>query len=471
MFSARRKPKRIISSEPQDGSSSRSEQPRKLCSIEQPIDTHLSDTFSCSRLVEQSTNDVAEENTDDTGHVVRRPTTAPKQKSKLRISFDPADSEASESAPPHSQNAGRLGASALSRAPIHRDDRQQDRPNYSKNYLEELKGSTPTTPQDQSEHASLDEDVDLALIQPQTQALDIASKFGSSAATPNAIPSAAEIAEKKARRERLAKEASASTLTIAHRGSGSVKNNDDFVSLDAYDSDGEFKPSRMQVSTYLQKDRADNELEYSRLVPEDEDIAEGFEQFVEDDAAPGLQSKKNKNRINMSMRSDPNADRDAIRRMIQIAEGGGEGSDESDEDSEASDASAEHAYMNAQTRHGAGFSHLSKEERRRQEKEARRPRQPEKTTPIPTLAAGVARLRELREQALMRKQSSEKRKQEILRRLEEIQGEKGRIQSALDDLGKQLEAADEKVAEQKNERGNGVVHRGLDSLGDGLSST
>lgn len=462
MFSARRKPKRIASSEPQDGSDQT--QSRKLHSSAHPSTTCLSDQLCCSRLVIRLTNDVTEPNTEEDGPVVRRPTTAPKQKSKLRMTFEAEESTEDGTSQPQVQNARRVGASALSRAPVQLEDREPDRPSYSKNYLEELKGSTPTTPQNELANISgTEKDAGMALIQPQTQALDIASKFGGTAVLPSAIPSAAEIAEKKARRERLAKEASASALTSTEKGTGSVKNNDDYVSLDAYDSDGEFKPSRMQVSTYLQKDRADNEMEYSRLVPEDEDIAEGFEQFVEDDAGPGLKSRKNGNRINMTTKSDPHADRDAMRRMIETAEGGGDESDDSDEASEASDASAEHAYMTAQTRHGAGFSHLSKEDRRRQEKEAQRPRQPDKTTPIPTLASGVGRLRELKEQALLRKQSSEKRREEILRRLSEIKSEKERIQTALDDLGRQLEETDAKVAEHRQD--NGIVHRGLDSIG------
>ncbi|KAK5075446.1 hypothetical protein LTR64_001653 [Lithohypha guttulata] len=450
LFAARRKPKRITSSEPRDD-----------------------DTTKSTQDAQQSTDGVADADTEDNGPVVRKPTTAPKQKSKLRISFDPGvanviagDSDVSTARRP--QNSSRLAVSRAVETSREDRDRDGERPTYSKSYLDELKGSTPNTPKDLSAQVSSaedDHDNDLALIQPQTQALDIASKFGATATKPGAIPSAAEIAEKKARRERLAKEAQASAITITAGRGRSVKNNDDYVSLEAYDSDGEFKPSRMQVSTYLQKDRADNELEYTRLLPEDEDIAEGFEQFVEDET---LGQKKNKNRINMSMRLDSSAERAAIRKQIDAVEGGADAdSDASDNSSsEASDASAEHAYMAAQTRHGAGFSHLSKEERRRQEREAQRPRQPDKTTPIPTLAAGVARLRELKEQAELGKRKAESRKVEIQRRLKEVAAEQVRIQSALDELGRQLEETNRRVEEQ-GEVGqrNGAVERGLDSMG------
>lgn len=354
-------------------------------------------------------------------------------------------------------SSSRLGASVLSRTAKTEREQEADRPSYSKSHLDELKGSTPTTPKDLSQYNSSAED-DLAVIQPQTQALDIASKFGSSALKTSAIPSAAEIAEKKERRNRLAKEEQAAALST-QRGTGSVRNQDDFVSLDAYDSDGEFKPSRLQVSSYLRDDRIADASEYTRLVPEDEEIAEGFDDFVEDDTS------KNRNRINMSMKSDPVRDRSNIKNLIDQAEGGS-GSDSDGSESENSDASAEHAYVTSQTRHGAGFSHLSKDERRRQEKEAVRPRQPDKTTPVPTLAEGLARLRELKESAEMNRQRAELRRHEIERRLKEVEGEKSRIQSALEDLGKQLEESSKKVAEEGRNGDAMVVERGLEGLGE-----
>lgn len=356
-------------------------------------------------------------------------------------------------------SSSRLGALALSRTPKVELDQDVDRPSYSKSYLDELKGSTPTTPRDLSQYNSSAED-ELAVIQPQTQALDIASKFGSSALKLSAIPSAAEIAEKKERRNRLAKEEQASALTASARGTGSVRNQDDFVSLDAYDSDGEFKPSRMQVSSYLREDRIADASEHTRLVPEDEDIAEGFDDFVEDNTA----TNRNKNRINMGMKSDPVRERANIKNLIDHAEGGSD-SDSDGSESENSDASAEHAYMTSQTRHGAGFSHLSKDERRRQEKEAVRPKQPEKTTPVPTLVEGLARLKELRESADMNRQRAELRKVEIERRLKEVENEKIRIQSALEDLGRQLEESSKRVAEEGRNGDAMIVDRGLEGLG------
>ena len=344
-----------------------------------------------------------------------------------------------------------------------RDRDEPERPSYSKSYLDELKGSTPSTPKDLSLYNSSTED-ELPLTT-QTRALDIASKFGSSALNPlaSAIPSAAEIQEKKDRRLRLAREQQADALgsNTNKRNGGSINNNDDFVSLDAYDSDGEFKPSRLQVSAHLHNDRLENAQEYTRLIPEDEDIAEGFDQFVDDDHEKIAKS----GRIQMGMKTNDAVERQRIRSMIRDAEGATD-SDEDSDDSDGSDASAEHAYIAAQTSHGVGFSHLTKEQRRRHEKEARRPRQPEKTTPIPTLAAGLARLRELQSSSELNRARAEARKAEIVRRLESVEEEKERIQRALEELGGQLEATSGRVAAQTpNGEGSRVRQGGLDDIG------
>ncbi|KAK5954937.1 hypothetical protein OHC33_003616 [Knufia fluminis] len=426
MFAARRKPKRVVSSDTrEDGSNQQDE---------------------------------------DNGPVVRRPNAAPKTKSKLRMSFDPtAESTADDQPTAIPPKPSGLGASALSRNPtvtpsVSERDRDEPRPSYSKSYLDELKGSTPSTPKDLSLYNSSAEETDDLPLTKQTQSLDIASKFGTPSTTlPNTIPSASEIQEKKDRRLRLAREQQANTLgpstsNITTEGN-SVSAQDDFISLDAYDSDGEFKPSRMQISTHLHNDRLANAQEYTRLVPEDEDIAEGFEAFINDDHERTQKS----GRILMGMKSSDALERQRMREMIHTAEGGGSGgSDDDSDNSNGSDASASNAYMAAQTSHGVGFSNLSKDERRRHEKEARRPRQPEKTTPIPTLAAGLARLRELQSSAEMNRERAEMRKAEIRRRLEEVEGEKGRIQRALEDLGGQLEETSKRVvAQREGENGNG----------------
>lgn len=310
------------------------------------------------------------------------------------------------------------------------------------------------------------------ITQPQTLTIDIASKFGptASTSTPSGILNPSQIAERKARRARLAKEHEAALLSNENNSpnstnnhSNSITKNSDFVSLDAYDSDGEFKPSRLQLSTYQQNDLQSASKEFTRLLPEDEngDFAEGFESFVDPDNEGGP------NRLNMSMKINQAQQREEIRNLINRAEGhsihSGNDSDHSNNDGDSasnsdSDASQTAAYTTAQTAHGTSMSHLTASQRRQLTRDAVRPRPPEKTTAIPTFAAGLARLRELQEQAEAGKRRAEVRVAEIDRRLVEVEGEKGRIQKGLEEVGRELETVGSTGGEE-------VRGRGLDDIG------
>lgn len=304
-------------------------------------------------------------------------------------------------------------------------------------------------------------------LQPQNLTIDIASKFGPSASTtPSGILNPTQIAERKARRARLAKESQAALLS-SDNNNNSISKNSDFISLDAYDSDGEFKPSRMQISTYLRDDNVAASKEFTRLVPEDEDIAEGFESFVEADNSGGP------NRLNMSMKINEAREREAIRTLIDRAEGHSIKDNDSDashahseDDSEASsdsDASQTAAYTTAQTIHGTSLSHLSSAQRRQLTRDTVRPRAPEKATAIPSLAAGLARLRDLQGQAEAGKLRAEVRIGEIDKRLQEVEGEKERIQKGLEEVGRELEAVSVN-GNGTDEMGKGSG-RGLDDIG------
>lgn len=318
-------------------------------------------------------------------------------------------------------------------------------------------------------------------LQPQTLTIDIASKFGPSASTstPSGIINPTQIAERKARRARLAKESQAALLSSNNNNNdgNSISKNSDFISLDAYDSDGEFKPSRLQLSTYLHDDNIATSKEFTRLVPEDEDIAEGFESFVEADNAGGP------NRLNMSMKINEAKEREAIRNLIDRAEGHSlkdndsdashARSDDDDNDSDGdgassdSDASQTAAYTTAQTLHGTSLSHLSASQRRQLTRDAVRPKAPEKTTAIPSLAAGLARLRELQGRAEQGRVRAEVRIGEIERRLGEVEGEKVRIQRGLEEVGRELERVGGGAGVNGNDSGGGEngQGRGLDDIG------
>ena len=282
----------------------------------------------------------------DEGPVVRKPTSStPRTKSKLRLSFDPSEARTADSHGNFSTVPRKpAGASDRMRSLNRQSDIASmtfDRPNYSKDYLSELRNSTPTTPKDLSTHTSSAEDEPV---------LDIASKFRSQS-TVSHIPSAAQIEEKKQRRARFAEE----------------QGSENFIALEDYDSDGEFKPQRMQVSKFLD----DSLQKDTRLVHDDEDMAEGFEAFVDDPGKVTLSRK--------AKRQQEREEKETMRSMIADAE---DSSDESD-----SSAERNYAYETAQTSHGMDGLSLK-------QKQSRKLQQPKEITAVPKLSVILAKFRE-----------------------------------------------------------------------------
>ncbi len=314
----------------------------------------------------------------------------------------------------------------------------EDRPSYSKDYLTELRNCTPSTPKDLSSYnSSVEEDEDL-------KALDVVSKFGggSSSRSSGAIPTETEIREKKERRARLAKEHGAEA---------------DYISLEDYDSDGEFKPRRVQsaVSTYLQKE---SDREDTRLVRDDEDIAEGFEDFVEDAGRVTL-NKKGK-------REQARKELEERRELIEMAE---DSSEESDSEAEANEA-----YEMAQSRAGMdglrlGDSAKAQSVRKRATRGAR---EPSVMAKIPRLGDVVKGLKERLKEMEDGKGRMEKRMQEIDRELMKVKETEEHIQQQLVEAGEEFEKMKKEV-EEKHGGGklNGLLgveqaeERGLESLG------
>lgn len=280
---------------------------------------------------------------DDAGPVVRKagPKNALKSKSKLRISFaadqaegeqDNAESKGLEKKSHSGSGKTLLPRSGISIAGRELEDRraqQSSRPTYSKDYLNELKNSTPSTPHD----VSASEEDSAAMM-----ALDVSSKFDSMSQTlpQTSIPTEAEIQEKKDRRSRLAKE-------------------QDFISLEGGSEGGEL----LHFSKKPTKE--------SRLVREDEDIAEGFDDFVEDAGRVALGRK--------ARAAQAQQERDAVRDMIAAAE-----NDTEDE----SDVEQNMAYESAQTRSGMDGLAVKADEVNLQ---------PSVITPIPRLGSVLEQLR------------------------------------------------------------------------------
>ncbi|KAJ5719850.1 hypothetical protein N7493_006728 [Penicillium malachiteum] len=364
--------------------------------------------------------------------VVKRPTKS-KPKSKLRMSFNPggtsmADEEEEPSEVVIPKRHG-LGRKAMERNASQRNilpsgaaeqlsarfGHDLDRPSYSSDYLRELKDSTPSTPK------STDD---------ESKAVDVAAKFGEVmvVSAPSAIPSEAEIREKKARRARLA---------LEH---GSKSTEEDFISLDtgALSDDDWDAIARGEKSAEDEKD--------TRLIRDDEDFAEGFDEYVEDGKISlGNQAEREQKR----------KQRDAMRELIENAEG--------PSDEEDSDVEEKAAYEAKQTKAAIGHKSDGIE----------RPRTPPKMTSLPRLSNSLERLR-------MSLAAMETSKTQMIVRMEDLRKEKAdiavrevEIQTLIKEAGDNYErlkkeAGVDPSAKEDATAGALEKSRGLESIGASL---
>ncbi|KAL8962129.1 MAG: hypothetical protein Q9193_001425 [Seirophora villosa] len=294
-----------------------------------------------------------------------------------------------------------------------------DRPSYSAEHLSELKSSTPSTPKNL--------DADLGNDTEESKALDLAIKFGSdlSVYDNSAIPTDAEIQEKKERRARLAKE-------------------QEYINL--HGSDGS-DDDRNEISLRPRKDYPE-----SRLVREDEDIAEGFDEYVDDGGiALGRKAEREQRRKQKS----------EMENLIKHAEGGSSG-----DESEDSEVDRRQAYEAAQTRAGMdGLQKITDHE------DVQRPRTPPKITPLPTLNGCLEKL-----QANLTKLHYEKMQR--LRKLEEVRKEKldmaereVEIQRMLREAGENYERLRGQIGGELAAATNGhMLENGTATAGRGLES-
>ncbi|EON62064.1 hypothetical protein W97_01283 [Coniosporium apollinis CBS 100218] len=420
------------------------------------------------RIVQDEDNDTSKESPGTPGAaaeepsepVVKRPSLAlkPKKTSKLRLSFGASESSAEAGSEGDDGSVFALKKSNLSRLAIERNAERtalrtslsserlpfragvEDRPSYTKEALAELQSSTPTTPRDLQ---PLDTD-DLAN---EAKTLDIASKFGNTVArrTPDvsssAIPTDAEIREKKARRARLAKEQAANPLLDSDE-----EPNDDDDDI----SDDEFRQNRNEISL-----RPDDKYPETRLIRDDEDIAEGFEDYVDD------------GKINLGRKAEHEAERKRRAEMADLI-ADAEGDPSGDEEMDDSEAERNAAYEAAQTKAGAYAGQRERIE------EARRPKTPPKITPVPELSVVLERLKG----ALRSAQEAQATR---ARRVGELEREKAEIAEREAWIQGQLKEAGERYEKLRIEAGLGggtgtpvdgmgggplVLQRGLESLGN-----
>jgi hypothetical protein len=318
-------------------------------------------------------------------------------------------------------NAVRKSLPAYS-IPIRGGEDDEERPTYSKDYLNQLKSSTPNTPRDlQSLAATVDDDEGL-----DSSELEGAMIVDTEDTVVTVIPSEGEIREKRERRARMAKEK-------------------DFISLNDANSDDEHR----QISLLPRRKKAE-----SRLVREDEDLGEGFDEFVDD------------GRISLGKKQEREAkrkQRTAMADLIHEAEGS------SSDDTDDSEAERRAAYEASQTR--AGMDGLSKPET------SSILQVPPKIMPIPSLSECLNRL-----QTTLSGMQVELAKRN--RKMEELQQEKRDILTREHEVQQSLKEAGDRYSALRASTGLPIVeaesvmtgpavmqdplfmNRGLESIGN-----
>lgn len=290
---------------------------------------------------------------------------------------------------------------------------EHERPSYSEEYLKELRDSTPSTPKSMTDNE-------------KEKTVDVAAKFGEvmKVSAPSVIPSEAEIREKKERRARLAKE----------HGYGVTKE-EDYIALDDFAQVDEWDPESL------------GEEKDTRLLRDDEDFAEGFDEFVED------------GRISLGRKAEREQKRKQREQMRELID---EAEVQSDEDD--SDLEEKAAYEANQTKAAMGNGGRDRTDR---------PRTPPKMAALPRLTSSLDRFRtnlaameKSRAQMINRMEDLRKEKADIAAREVEIQA---LIKEAGDNYEKlRLEAGITPGSDEASEMANS---RGLENIGAPMAIT
>lgn len=330
----------------------------------------------------------------------------PKSSSRARLSFGPGEIISGDAAealeedlsytPKKSVSGRRLLKSSTARQSLSTLNRggDEERPTYSRDYLNELKSSTPATPKNLSspstEEKNLDPtELDGAVIVDMPTAISL-------------IPTDAEVRERKERRARLARE-------------------QEFISLDSGPDDDTY--------SLLPRKKATE----SRLVREDEDIAEGFDEFVQDGS------------ISLGLKAEREAKRRQRKEMATlIQEAEGSGSDASDD----SEAARRAAYESAQTRAGMDGLHYVEHKKSADT--------PLRVTPLPKLDDCLKKL-----QGTLNSMQLELKRRQL--RLKELEMEKEGIERRESEVQRLVQEAGDKYSTMKvNLKESDLVDRGVE---------
>ncbi|MBE3041368.1 hypothetical protein IMZ48_02050 [Candidatus Bathyarchaeota archaeon] len=331
---------------------------------------------------------------EDTGNVVRRAgLTKKKRKPASRLSFgvraeeDDAGADAAAPdvvlTPKKREGSGLKKSISLKDLTVRSRAEEEDRPRYSKEYLDELQSSTPNTPvparPDIPEVAD-EMDLDVSELDGAVIVEDPSSVPAAQPVPAPRILTAVEIQEKKERRARLAHE-------------------QDFISFSDDDE------------TVKKKDEP-------RLVREDENIFEGFEDFVDDEVALGRKAEREARRKK----------RKEMESMIREAEGN------TDDESDESDAERRVAFEAAQSR--AGMDGL----KRPIQKPGEAPPKP-RITPLPSMTDCLRALQETLAGKKAELEARSRKVAELRAEREEIRGREAEVQRLVDEAGETYRVA------------------------------
>ncbi|KAK0745475.1 nineteen complex-related protein 2-domain-containing protein [Schizothecium vesticola] len=283
---------------------------------------------------------------------------------------------------------------------------EEERPQYSKEYLKELQSSTPNTPAklpsqidndlmdldpSELEGALIVPSQDLAPLSPSAQALTTRDTRPAGAH----ILSETEIRERKERRARLAHEA-------------------DYISLD--DAGSESDPERHRVTKHKKSE--------SRLIAEDEDLGEGYDEFVSDGGlALGRRAERDAARRH----------RQEIAELIQAAED----DNSSDDDSEAERRAA---YEAAQRRAGMDGLHRDEDDDLDMDGTGGGGGAIPRMKPLPELDEVLQRMRGLVQGLRDEVAGKEARRAALKREKEEILAREKEVQEILNQAGAKYQA-------------------------------
>ncbi|KAL2163178.1 hypothetical protein VTH06DRAFT_5234 [Thermothelomyces fergusii] len=284
---------------------------------------------------------------------------------------------------------------------------QEEGPRYSKEHLEELQSATPVAPQnlaelhlhDDGDEMSLDpSELEGALVVQSTEVA--APSTGSGSGSAPRILTEAEIRERKERRARLTREA-------------------EFISLEDGSEDEPAQSSRVAVD-FGRKKKPE-----SRLVPEDEDLGEGYDEFVSD------------GRLALGKKAEREAARRHRREIAELIQAAEEGSEAESDDSEAERRAA---YEAAQRRAGLDGLHRPAGEDHDMDG-AVGPDAVPRMKPLPKLNEVLQRMRDIVRELENEVERKRARIGDLEREKEEILAREKEVQEILNQAGAKYQAA------------------------------